>query len=258
MNFTENQLLELLASFIWPFLRIGSMFVSVPVFAVKALPARIRVIAALLITMVIIPVLPDMPAIDLFSYQGFMVALQQIAIGITAGYILQMVFSVMLVAGQSIAYSMGLGFAALVDPATGIQVPVVAQIFVISASLFFLAVDGHLLLIEMLAQSFTTLPVAEVGLQKSDLWRVIAWSSQIFAGGVLLSLPVMVTILFVNISFGVASRAAPQLQIFGVGFPITLMLGMVLIWIAVPDILESFADFLREGFALISELLRLT
>ncbi|WP_031433538.1 flagellar biosynthetic protein FliR [Methylomarinum vadi] len=257
MIFSEEQLLGLLASYMWPYFRIGSMFISVPVFSVQAVPARIRVLASLLITSVIVPVLPSPPDIALFSYQGFMVAVQQIVLGITAGFILQMVFSVILVAGQSIAYSMGLGFASLVDPATGIQVPVVAQVFVIAVSLLFLSYDGHLLLIEVLAQSFTTLPIAATGLNVPDLWRVIAWSSQIFAGGVLLALPVMVTILFVNISFGVASRAAPQLQIFGVGFPITIMLGMLLIWITLPDILESFADILREGFALISELLRL-
>ncbi len=257
MNVTENQILTLLASFIWPFFRIGSMFISIPVLSVKAVPARIRVIAAFLITLVIMPVIPAMPDIELFSYQGFMVGIQQILLGVTSGYILQMVFSIMLVSGQAIAYSMGLGFASLVDPATGIQVPVVAQIFIITASLLFLSVNGHLLLIEMLVQSFTTLPVAEIGLDKSALWHVISWSSQIFAGGVLLALPVMAAILFINISFGVASRAAPQLQIFGIGFPISIMLGMLLIWVMLPEMLEGFADILRDGFALISEILKL-
>lgn len=258
MNFSEQQLLGVLASFIWPFFRISSMFISIPVFSIQVAPARVRLVISLLVTMVIMPVLPPMPDIALFSYQGFMVALQQIVLGLTAGFILQMVFSVVLVGGQSIAYSMGLGFASLVDPATGLQVPVVGQLFVVSSSLLFLVFDGHLLLIEMLTQSFRTMPVAEIGLETSDLWRVIAWSSQIFAGGVLLALPVIVTILLVNISFGVASRAAPQLQIFGVGFPITIMIGMVLIWITLPDMLESFADILQQGFTLISEVLRLT
>ena len=157
MNITEDQILGMLASFIWPFFRIGSMFIAIPVFSVKAVPAKVRVITAFLITLVIIPVLPIMPDIEMFSYQGFMVSIQQIVLGVTAGFILQMVFSVMLVAGQSIAYSMGLGFASLVDPATGIQVPVVAQVFIISASLLFLSVNGHLLLIEMLVVRCTFL-----------------------------------------------------------------------------------------------------
>lgn len=257
MNFSEDELLTYLASFLWPFLRVSSMFISVPVFSVKAVPAKIRVMASMLITFVIMPTLPAMPNVETFGYQGLMVGIQQIALGLTAGFILQMVFSIMLFAGQTIAYSMGLGFASMVDPATGVQVPVIAQLFVISGSLLFLAVDGHLLLIEMLAQSFRTLPVGTIGMDKTDLWRVISWSSMIFADGLLLSMPVMATLLFVNISFGVASKAAPQLQIFGVGFPITIMLGMVLIWVGLPNLLEGFGNMLREGFALIGEMLRL-
>ncbi|AMK77333.1 MULTISPECIES: flagellar biosynthetic protein FliR [Methylomonas] len=257
MNFGEDEILGYLASFVWPFFRISSMFITVPVFSVKAVPAKVRLIASLLITWVIMPTLPAMPDIEMFGYQGIMVAVQQIALGLTTGFILQMVFSIMLFAGQTIAYSMGLGFASMVDPATGVTVPVIAQLFVISGSFLFLAVDGHLLLIEMLAQSFHTLPVGSIGMDKADLWRVISWSSLIFADGLLLSMPVMATLLFVNISFGVASKAAPQLQIFGVGFPITIMLGMGLIWIGLPTMLEGFSDMLHNGFALVGALLRL-
>ncbi|MGZ4959780.1 MAG: flagellar biosynthetic protein FliR [Methylomonas sp.] len=257
MSFTEDELLNYLASFMWPFFRVSSMFVTMPIFSISSIPARIRVMAGVLITLVILPTLPSMPAIDLFSPQGWMVTIQQLALGMIAGFILQMVFSFVLFAGQNIAYSMGLGFGTLVDPVTGVQVPVVAQLFVIPSNLLFLAADGHLLLIEMLSQSFHTMPVASVGLDGDDLWRVIAWSSQIFAGGLLLAMPVMTALLFVNLSFGVASKAAPQLQIFGVGFPITIMLGMVLIWVGLPTMLETFTEMLHESFDLISQLLRL-
>lgn len=258
MNFTEDELLTYLATFIWPFFRVSSMFLAIPVFSVRALPVKIRVLAGLLITFVILPTLPAMPDIALFSGLGVMVAVQQLALGLTAGFILQMVFSIMLFAGQVIAYSMGLGFASMVDPSSGMQVPVIAQLFVIGGSLVFLAVDGHLLLIEMLAQSFHTLPVAEVGMSRADLWLIISWSGQIFADGLLLSLPVMATLLFVSISFGVASKAAPQLQIFGVGFPITILLGMILTWVVLPDMLSGFARMLHEGFAVVNQLLKLS
>ncbi|NOR71441.1 MAG: flagellar biosynthetic protein FliR [Methylomarinum sp.] len=257
MSFTEDELLSALASYVWPFMRISSMFISIPVFSTRALPAKIRVIAGLLITLVVAPLLPDMPKVAMFSYLGFLITVQQIAIGLATGFILQMVFSVMLVTGQSIAFSMGLGFASMVDPVTGVQVPVVAQIFVVSTSLIFLGVNGHLLVIEMLAESFYTLPVAVVGLSLDDLWSIIAWSSQIFAAGVLLALPIVAALLFVNISFGVAARAAPQLQIFGVGFPITIMLGMVLIWMYLANALDVFSVVLTDGFRLISQILRL-
>jgi len=258
VNFTEQELLTILASFIWPFIRISSMFITIPVFSVKALPAKIRVILSLLITLVIIPVLPDPPSIQMFSYQGFLVTVQQLVIGLSTGFILQMVFAIMLVGGQSMAYSMGLGFASMVDPATGVQVPVIAQIFVIASSLMFLAFNGHLLLIEMLVASFTTLPIATTGFSISDIWSIVAWSSQMFAGGLLLAIPVMMALLFVNISFGVAARAAPQLQIFGVGFPITIMLGMVLIWIYMAAALDVFSAVLTDGFEFISQLLKVS
>ncbi len=257
MNFTEQQILSATASFIWPFVRISSMFISIPIFSVKALPAKVRVAIAFLITLVIIPLIPEKSNIPLFSYQGFMVTVQQMAIGLSTGFVLQMVFSVMMIGGQSVAFSMGLGFASMVDPATGIQVPVIAQVFIVSSSLLFLSVNGHLLLIEMLAESFDTLPVGVIGFSLDDLWAIISWSSQIFAGGVLLALPIIIALLFINISFGVAARAAPQLQIFGVGLPITIMLGMILIWISLSSVLDVFSNVLTDGFRLISQLLKL-
>lgn len=257
MNVNEEQLLAYLASFMWPFFRISSMFIAMPILSVSGVPATLRVMLSVLITGAVLPILPPMPQVALFGYEGWMVTLQQIALGLAAGFILQMVFSIMLFAGQTIAYSMGLGFAAMVDPATGIQVPVVAQLFVISGNLLFLALDGHLLLIEMVAQSFSTLPVAIEGLSKNDLWLIVSWSSQIFAGGILLSLPIVTILLFVNISFGVASKAAPQLQLFGVGFPMTILLGMVLIWISLSGILDGFAEWLQLCYGALNQLLRL-
>lgn len=258
MNFQEEELIAYLASFVWPFMRVSSMFISIPVFGVRTVPARLRVMLSLLITFVVMPTLPAMPKVDLFSYEGWMITVQQLVLGVSTGFILQMVFAVMLFAGQAIAYGMGLGFASLVDPATGVQTPVIAQLFVISSSLLFLAVDGHLLLIEMLAQSFTTLPVSTFGMEKAELWRIVRWSSQIFAGGTLLAMPIIATLLFVNVSFGIASKAAPQLNLFGVGFPITILMGMVLIWIGLATMLETFTEMLHEGFVLISQLLRIS
>ncbi len=257
MNVSEAQLLGWLAAFIWPFFRVGALFVAMPIFTMQAVPARARLLAALVITLVIVPVIPKIPEVTLFSYQGIVIAVQQIMIGLLTGFILQMVFSVMLLAGQSVAFSMGLGFSSLVDPATGVQVPVIGQVLVISGSLFFLGIDGHLLIFEMLVQSFITLPIAVMSLEMSDFWQVVIWSAQIFVGGVLVALPLIITILFINLSFGVASRAAPQLQIFGVGFPITIMMGMVLIWMTIPGMLEVFGEMLRQAFALVSDVLRL-
>ncbi|MGD0959019.1 MAG: flagellar biosynthetic protein FliR [Methylomonas sp.] len=264
MSITEEALLDYLSAFIWPFLRMSGLFLTMPIFGLmsgstaSSIPAPVKIIACVLMTITILPGLPSIPNIEIVSFRGWMVGLQQIMLGVSAGFILQMVMSVMGFAGQFIAYGMGLGFASMVDPTTGVQVPVIAQLFIVASGLFFLAVDGHLLLIEMLAQSFHTLPIAMANLEKTDLWRIIIWSGQIFVDGVLLSLPVMVSMLFINLSFGVVSKAAPQLQIFGVGFPITIIIGMALIWICFPGMIDNFSEILHASFTLVSQLLRIT
>jgi len=257
MDFTEAQIQGQVASFIWPLMRISAMFVSVPLFSIKAVPARVRLILSVALTFVVMPLLPAFPAVEMFSYQGMRVAIAQVMIGLSTGFIVQLVFSAVVFAGQGIALSMGLGFASMVDPQNGQQVPVVAQLYVISSTLIFLGLDGHLLLIKMLLDSFTSLPIGIDGIDKAGIWTLIAWSSRMFAGGLLLAMPVIASLLLVNISFGVATRAAPQLNIFSVGFPVTLMLGILLIWLTLPDVLDQFTGLLTDAYDLIGQLLRL-
>ncbi|MFU8789578.1 MAG: flagellar biosynthetic protein FliR [Methylobacter sp.] len=257
MNLTEEQIIRQTALFIWPLMRISAMFISVPLFSIKSVPARVRLILSVVITLVVMPLLPPLPALDMFSYSGLMVALTQIMIGLTTGFILQLVFASVVFAGQGVALSMGLGFSMMVDPQSGQQMPVIAQFYTITTTLIFISLDGHLVLIQMLLDSFRTLPIGIAGLDKADIWSILAWSSRVFAGGLLMAMPIMASLLLVNIIFGVAARSAPQLQIFAVGFPVTLMLGMVLVWKTLPDVLEQFSGQLTEGYDFIGQLLRL-
>ncbi|MDP3876729.1 MAG: flagellar biosynthetic protein FliR [Methylobacter sp.] len=257
MNLSEEQIIRQVALFIWPLMRISAMFVSVPLFSIKAVPARVRLILSVVITLVVMPLLPPLPAVDMFSYSGFMMAITQIMIGLTTGFILQLVFASVVFAGQSIALSMGLGFSTMVDPQSGQQMPVIAQFYTVTTTLIFISLDGHLVLIQMLLDSFRTLPIGIEGIDKAGIWSILAWSSRMFAGGLLLALPVIASLLLVNIIFGVAARSAPQLQIFSVGFPVTLMLGMMLVWKTLPDLLEQFSGQLTDGYDFIGQLLRL-
>lgn len=238
-------------------MRISAMFVSVPVFSIRAVPGRVRLILSVVITLVIMPLLPPLPAVELFSYDGFMMAIAQIMIGLTSGFILQLVFAAVVFAGQGVALSMGLGFSTMVDPQSGQQVPVIAQFYTVTTTLIFISLDGHLVLIQMLLDSFKTLPIGFDGIDKAGIWSILMWSSRMFAGGLLLALPIIASLLLVNIIFGVAARSAPQLQIFSVGFPVTLMLGMMLVWKTLPDVLEQFSGLLTDGYDLIGQLLRL-
>jgi flagellar biosynthetic protein FliR len=238
-------------------MRISAMFVSVPLFSIRSVPARVRLILSVAITLVVMPLLPPLPAVEMFSYTGFMMALTQIMIGLTTGFILQLVFAAVVFGGQGIALSMGLGFSMMVDPQSGQQVPVIAQIYTVLTTLIFISLDGHLLLIQMLLDSFKTLPIGSEGIDKTDIWLIIAWSSRMFAGGLLLAMPVIASLLLINVIFGVASRAAPQLQIFSVGFPVTLMLGLLLVWKTLPDALDQFSGILTDAYDFIGQLLRL-
>jgi len=257
VNFTEAQILTQVALFIWPLMRISAMFVSVPLFSIRAVPARVRLILSVAITLVIMPLLPPLPAVEMFSYTGFMMAVAQVMIGLTSGFILQLVFAAVVFAGQGIALSMGLGFSMMVDPQNGQQVPVIAQFYTVTTTLLFISLDGHLLLIQMLLDSFKTLPIGIDGVDKAGIWSILAWSSRMFAGGLLLAMPVIASLLLVNVIFGVAARAAPQLQIFSVGFPVTLMLGMLLVWKSIPDVLDQFSGMLTDAYDFIGQLLRL-
>ncbi|MGZ5055599.1 MAG: flagellar biosynthetic protein FliR [Methylobacter sp.] len=257
MNFTEAQILNQAALFIWPLMRISAMFVSVPLFSIRAVPARVRLVLSVAITLVVMPLLPPLPTVEMFSYTGFMMAIAQVLIGLTSGFILQLVFAAIVFAGQGIALSMGLGFSTMVDPQSGQQVPVIAQFYTVTATLIFISMDGHLLLIQMLLDSFKALPIGVDGIDKANIWSILMWSSRMFAGGLLLAMPVVASLLLVNVIFGVAARAAPQLQIFSVGFPVTLMLGLLLIWKTFPDMLDQFSGMLTDGYDLIGQLLRL-
>lgn len=238
-------------------MRISAMFVAMPLFSIKAVPARVRLILSVAITLVVMPLLPPIPELEMFSYTGFMVTITQVMIGLTSGFIVQLVFAAVTFAGQGIALGMGLGFSTMVDPQNGQQVPTIAQIYTITTTLLFLSLGGHLLLIQMLVDSFKSLPIGIDGIDKASIWSILLWSSRMFAGGLLLSMPVIISLLLVNIIFGVAARSAPQLQIFSVGFPVTLMLGMLLVWKTLPDALDQFPGLLSDAYDLIGRTLRL-
>lgn len=256
MHWTEAQLLDLVARFLWPLLRIGAFYMTLPVFSSHSVPVRVRVILAVATASVVMPALPPVPAVELVSLKAGLVAIREILIGTAIGLLVQMAFASLVFAGQSIAYSMGLGFAALIDPQMGVQVPIVSQLYLLFASLWFLGLDGHLLLIELITTSFQTLPVVLAGPDREDVWTIVSWGSSVFIGGVLLSLPIVIALLFVNIALGIATRAAPQLNIFAVGFPVTLGLGLVLIWLTFPLVIGEFAGALPATYELIRKLLK--
>ena len=149
---------------------------------------------------------------------------------------------------------MGLGFAMLVDPQRGVNVPILSQFFVLMTTMMFLALGGHLILIQVLVQSFTTLPPGASTFGTEGIWSVVAWGSQMFAGAVLVALPAVVALLIVNLAYGVISRAAPTLNLFAVGFPATVLLGFLILQFSFQTTLVSLGGMLEDTFAEIGNL----
>lgn len=250
LTFTSGQIDTWVGTFVWPLTRVMAMFMVAPIFSGRLVPARIRIVLGVAVTIVLVPTLPRVVGVDPLSIMGVLVIAQQLLIGAAMGFAVQLVFSALLVAGQFVAMTMGLGFASMVDPQNGVQVPMLSQYYVTIATLLFLVMNGHLALIAMLANSFHVMPVGVQGITRIDLWHLVDWAEQMFGGAVLIGLPAVSALLMVNIAFGVITRAAPQMNIFSVGFPITLMLGLVIILLTLPDLVSQTDRLLGSAFGL--------
>lgn len=234
-----QDLVGLVQLYFWPFLRISALFIVSPVFNANTVPVRVRVVLAIMMAALLAPFLKVPVEVDLLSPAGLLLASREVAIGLLLGFLVQMVFAAVVVAGETLAMSMGLGFAMSVDPQNGVQVPVISQLNVILATLLFLAIDGHLLVLAALARSFILLPIEGVALDSRFFFSVFELGGTIFATALLLALPAVTAVLVTNIAFGVITRAAPQLNIFAVGFPVTIAVGLIFMMLGLPGFLSK-------------------
>ena len=253
MTFTEAQITSLVASVLWPMVRIGALFAAVPVFSNKQLSIKVKALLSLLIAFMISPLLGPMPGIEVFTPEFIYVLFNQVAIGLVMGFSLQLVFGTLAIAGEMVGYSMKLGMAKMADPINGIQVPIVTTLYITLGMLVILALDIHLVMIQLLVESFTVFPVGMQGIDRDILWGIIGWGTRMYEMGLLMALPIVGSVLLLDIAQGVMQRAAQQLQIFAIGFPITLLAGMILIWITIPAVMDNFIDTLNEVIQLIRD-----
>lgn len=242
-----SELPALLQQYYWPFVRMSALFLAAPILGASTFPVRARILLALGATFLIAPAIPAVAQVDVLSVAGLLLGLQQVVIGLAMGFIVQLVFAAAVIAGQSLAMTMGLGFAMSVDPQNGVQVPVLSQLYVILATLIFLAVDGHLMLIGALANSFTLLPVALHAFRDTFALDIALLGSQMFVSALLIALPALTAVLLINLAFGVITRAAPQLNIFAVGFPVTIFAGFVFILLTMPSVFSLFLQMFESG-----------
>ena len=247
ISLTIGQLEAWVAQGFFPFARIGACLMVAPVFGARFVPARTRIILAVAITALVVPLIPA-PDIAPFSPRGFVTVFQQLLIGVALGFALQVVFDALALAGQLLANSMGLSFAFNIDPLRGSSTPALGQLYVILATLTFLALGGHVALIEMLVAGLYTMPIGVTGLGQEGLWALILWGGTLFSGAITIALPGVTALLIVNLAFGVVSRAAPSLNLFAVGFPVSLVVGLLVVLAGIAPLQSSFTELLASGF----------
>lgn len=229
ISLTSAQLDAWIAAFIFPLARILALIVVAPPFSNAAVPTRVKLAVGLAVALGLAPALPPLPPISPASGAGLLILGQQILIGVAMGFAMRIAISAIDFAGEVIGLQMGLGFATFYDPDSSAQSPVVAQFLSLFGTLVLLAINGHLMILATLAHSFTVLPIGGTAIG-SGTWLNIAHTGiVIFASGLLLALPAVAALLITNTAIGVLTRAAPQLNLFAVGFPITLTGGFVIL-----------------------------
>ena len=234
LSFSEAQLTAWLAPIVWPFLRVLALFGAMPVLAQRSVPMRLRVALAFLVAVCAQASLPQMPVIALDSAQAFMAVAQQVLIGLALGFAARVVFAAIEFAGELVGLQMGLNFAGFFDPATGGQTTAVSRLFGTSVSWLFIVMNGHLLLIAAVVQSFHAFPVGAEPFAFLRATQPQVWGAEIFRLGLWIALPVVAMLMFVNLVLGVVSRVAQQMNIFSIGFPITLGVGLAGVMLTLP------------------------
>lgn len=248
------QISDIIMATMWAMLRVSGLVLVAPILGAVFIPVRVRVLIAAVLAVAMLPVIAEQPAYSPFSGNGMLTIVQEIIIGVAIGFILKLAIEAAVFAGQVISIGMGLSFATVVDPQQG-GTPLLGRLYIIIATLLLLAANAHLALIAILAKSFQFLPLGSGGLNAPGARQIVDFASVMFIGAMQLAMPAVVAILMVNVAFGVISRAAPTLNLFAVGFPITLLTGFLLMMMSVKNHGQVWDAQLSEAFGAIGRLI---
>lgn len=240
MEFTESILNQYMADFLLPFTRVAALVMSMIGFGAKTIPAKIKLGLCVLITVAIMPAIPPTQVDNLFAFSTVLLIAEQVIIGVMLGFVTVMVVNTFTLAGQIIAMQTGLGFASMVDPVSGTNVPAVGQFFLILSSLLFWAMDGHMAYLHFVVASFDTISIPSQGFDTGKYLEVVEWAQWMFATALSLALAPLTAMLLINFSFGVMTRAAPQLNIFAIGFPVAMTSGLLIMWLTMGNFFTHF------------------
>jgi flagellar biosynthesis protein FliR len=240
----------------WPTLRVGGFVLAAPIASENYIPRLIKIVMSVALAFLVAPMAQVPASLSIFSAAGMLAGAQEVLIGVSVGMVVQLAFEALTFAGQTISLTMGLGFATLVDPQRGAQTTVIGQMFMIIGILAYLAVNGHLVLLGVLAESFHTLPIGATPVGKDFLLSVVVWGAHVFESGLMIALPAVIALVIVNMALGVVTRAAPQLNLFGIGFTITLMCGFFVLIVGLDGIMTGIMNLIQSSLGAVAELVR--
>lgn len=229
----------------WPFIRIGMAFWVMPVFGDTRVPAQARLMLAFIISLLLAPMMKDMPVVDPFSAGALVLAVEQLLFGLLFGLCVQLLYMVMTTAGQILSMQMGLAMAVMNDPVNGDSAPIISQVMMVFCALLFLGLNGHLVVLDILVQSLRSWPPGS-SLDLIDMKGVIGLFGWSIGAALLLTLPAVVAMLMVNLTFGVMNRTAPSLNIFSLGFPMTLLLGLLTMALSISGVPSRYLDLVTH------------
>lgn len=241
VNFLEPFMLNSLDSVMWPLCRVGAFLMAFMTFSASSVPTRVRALLALTLTICFLPSIPAVQTdVQAFSTLGIITTISQMVIGAGIGFLTQYIAATFVLAGQAIAMQTGLGFASMVDPVSGTNAPVVGQFFTVLATLVFFAVEGHLVFIRLLLLSFETLPIAPNGFDTPRMEVIFLFGATMFQCALSTAIAAICALLVVNFTFGVMTRAAPQLNVFSMGFAISMIVGMSILIVSLNAFMTNF------------------
>jgi len=248
ISVTLEQLYGWIAAFLWPLARILALLGTAPLFGEGSVPTRVKLGLGVLLTVMIAPTLGPLPDVAPASFAGLGIIAQQVLIGVCLGVCMRMTFAAVQTAGEVIGLQMGLSFATFFDPGANANTTVLSRFLNMITVLVFLALNGHLMLLAALAHTFEVLPISDGRLSADGLGVLVEWSAQVLVLGLVMALPLVTALLTMNLSMGILNRTAPQLSVFAVGFPLSLMAGLVMLTIVVPQTAPFLERLFSSGF----------
>ena len=256
ITLTSAEMNTWIAALLWPLTRILGLIAAAPLFGNTAVPVSIKVSLGVLLAAIMAPAIPALPAADPMSMAGFLILLQELLIGLAMGFSMRIVFAAIEMAGELGSLTMGLGFASFFDPLTSGRSSAVSQFLTLIATMPFLAANAHLVLLQALAESFISLPISATPISVGAPLELARWGARIFSAGLQLSLPIVAALLITNVALGILTRAAPQLNIFGIGFPVSLGVGLLVLSLTLPYLGTPIQNLFNQGIEASRSLVR--